>query len=350
MKNGLHMRSVIKSYSDFSLQADFSVVHGSLTTLLGPSGCGKSTTLSLITGLLRPDSGSIELDGRDLSQVPIWKRNIGVVFQDHALFPNYSVAGNIQYPLKIQRLSRQEMTERTRELLSLVSLDGYQGRSVNALSGGERQRVALARALATDPSLLLLDEPLSALDAQLRLSMRNEIRALQRRLGLTVLYITHDQEEALSISDQVILMHDGRVEQQGPPEEIYRSPATRFAAEFIGRSTIIPMSSLIEGLERGSSAPLVTILPNSHPESLCCIRPEEFTLSDGTVREDGPPPPDILRFKNAVSVRSDYTGGSYLHLFSWNGHSLIMRSSERLIPDKPYTLKVAASKVNILKV
>ena len=281
MKDGLHMRSVIKSYPDFTLQADFSVEHGSLTTLLGPSGCGKSTTLSLITGLLRPDSGSIYLDGRDLSQIPIWKRNIGVVFQDHALFPNYSVAGNIQYPLRIQASSKPEMTERTRELLGLVSLDGYQRRSVNSLSGGERQRVALARALATDPSLLLLDEPLSALDAQLRLSMRNEIRALQRRLGLTVLYITHDQEEALSISDQVILMHEGRVEQQGPPEEIYRSPATRFAAEFIGRSTIIPMASLLEGLEQGSSSPITTIIPNSHPESLCCIRPEEFTVSDG---------------------------------------------------------------------
>ena len=353
MRLGLQMRSVTKYYNDFSLHADFTVEHGSLTTLLGPSGCGKSTTLSLITGLIQPDSGAIYLDGKDLAQVPIWKRNIGVVFQDYALFPNYSVAGNIQYPLRIQGLNKKDMETRTQQLLELVSLDGYQHRSVNALSGGERQRVALARALATDPSLLLLDEPLSALDAQLRLSMRNEIRSLQKRLGLTVLYITHDQEEALSISDQVILMHDGRVEQQGSPEEIYQSPATAFTAEFIGRSSFIPLVALSQDvqLELVKRYQHGMVRFENSDTLRCCIRPEEFFVADPTSSPDNPfvDHPEHIVFSQASCIQSDYTGGSYLHHFNWMGHSLIMRSSQRLEQERLYTLLVHISKVNLLR-
>jgi len=216
--------------TDFSLSID----RGEFISLLGPSGCGKTTTLRMIAGLETPDSGTILLDGRDLTRLPPNKRGTGMVFQAYALFPNLSVRGNIAFGLEVARRPRDEVDRAISEMLRLVRLEGVETRYPRELSGGQQQRVALARALAVQPDLLLLDEPLSALDAMVRVALRGEIRRIQSQLGITTVYVTHDQEEALSISDRVAIMRDGRIEQVDTPEGIYRSPQSRFVAAFIG--------------------------------------------------------------------------------------------------------------------
>ena len=216
--------------TDFNLSID----RGEFISLLGPSGCGKTTTLRMIAGLEMPDSGRILLDGRDLTSLPPNKRGTGMVFQAYALFPNLNVKGNIAFGLEIARRPKSEVQRAVSEMLRLVRLEGVETRYPRELSGGQQQRVALARALAVQPHLLLLDEPLSALDAMVRVALRGEIRRIQSQLGITTVYVTHDQEEALSISDRVAIMHDGRIEQVDTPEGIYRSPKSRFVAAFIG--------------------------------------------------------------------------------------------------------------------
>lgn len=207
---------------------------GELLTLLGPSGCGKTTTLQIAGGFLFPDSGRIILDGRDVSTLPPEERPTATVFQSHALFPHMSVEENVAYGLRVRGTPRAERLRRAAEMLGRVGLDGCQRSRVQELSGGQQQRVALARALILNPRVLLLDEPLSSLDARLRVRMRSEIRSLQKAFGITALYVTHDQEEALSISDRVALMRGGRLVQVGTPEEVYFSPRGDFAADFIG--------------------------------------------------------------------------------------------------------------------
>jgi putative spermidine/putrescine transport system ATP-binding protein len=210
---------------------------GALLALLGPSGCGKTTTLRLIAGLERADAGRVLVAGRDVTPLPPEARNMGVVFQSYALFPHMTAAGNAGFGLEARRLPRAERTARVAEALALVGLTDLASRKPRALSGGQQQRVALARALAIRPELLLLDEPLSALDAQLRDGVREEIRALQRRLGTTTVFVTHDQAEALAMADLVAVMDRGRVEQVGTPEDLFERPATPFVAGFVGRST-----------------------------------------------------------------------------------------------------------------
>ena len=214
---------------------DLEVRDGEFLTLLGPSGCGKTTTLGLIAGFFPPSAGEIYLKGRAVAGLPPFKRDIGVVFQDYALFPHMSAGENVAFGLKMRGVGRAEMDARVQEALDLVQLGGLAGRRPLELSGGQRQRVALARALVIRPAVLLLDEPLSNLDLKLREEMRVEIAGIQRRLGITTVFVTHDQGEALVMSDRVAVMNAGRIEQLGRPSEIYEKPATRFVAEFIGR-------------------------------------------------------------------------------------------------------------------
>jgi putative spermidine/putrescine transport system ATP-binding protein len=214
---------------------DLEVHDGEFVTLLGPSGCGKTTTLSLIAGFFAPTRGEIYLKGRAVGELPPFRRDIGVVFQDYALFPHMTAGENVAFGLKMRNLSTQEIAGRVREALDLVQLSGLAERRPLQLSGGQRQRVALARALVIRPTVLLLDEPLSNLDLKLREEMRVEIAGLQRRLGITTVFVTHDQGEALVMSDRIAVMNAGRIEQVGRPAEIYERPATRFVAEFIGR-------------------------------------------------------------------------------------------------------------------
>ncbi len=210
---------------------------GSLLALLGPSGCGKTTTLRLISGLERADGGRVLVGGRDMTPLPPEARNMGVVFQSYALFPHMTAAGNVGFGLETRGLPRAARAARVAEALAMVGLSDLADRKPRALSGGQHQRVALARALAIQPELLLLDEPLSALDAQLRVGVREEIRALQRRLGTTTVFVTHDQGEALAMADLVAVMDHGRLEQLGTPEELFERPATPFVAGFVGRSS-----------------------------------------------------------------------------------------------------------------
>ena len=213
---------------------------GALVSFLGPSGCGKTTLLRMLAGLERPSAGSIVLDGADVTRQPAHQRDIGMVFQSLALFPHLDVRRNIGYPLRIKSTDRRTIASRVDELLGLVHLDGLGRRPVRKLSGGQRQRVAIARALACEPSLFLLDEPMSALDANLREALQVELRLLQQRLGITTIMVTHDQREAMTMSDVVVVMNDGRVEQAGPPLEVYRHPSTAFVARFMGATNLLP--------------------------------------------------------------------------------------------------------------
>jgi ABC-type Fe3+/spermidine/putrescine transport system ATPase subunit len=218
---------------------DLTVAQGEFVTLLGPSGCGKTTTLNMIAGFIAPDAGSIRLQGRAVESLPPFRRDLGLVFQDYALFPHMTVAENVGFGLRMRRVARAEIAQRVTQALDLVQLTGLDDRRPLQLSGGQRQRVALARALVIQPTMLLLDEPLSNLDLKLREEMRVEISTLQRRLGIATVFVTHDQGEALTMSDRIAVMRQGRIEQLGSPNDIYERPATRFVASFIGTANLI---------------------------------------------------------------------------------------------------------------
>lgn len=218
---------------------DLDVIKGEFLTLLGPSGSGKTTLLGLIAGIILPSSGKIELAGRNISRVPPEQRDLGVVFQNYALFPHMTVRQNVAFPLRFRKLAKDRKEDRIREILELVRLDQLADRYPHELSGGQQQRVALARALIFDPAILLMDEPLSALDKKLREHMKSELLQIQQRLKLTIVYVTHDQDEALSMSSRIAVMRDGRIEQIGSPEDIYERPNSRFVADFVGDANLI---------------------------------------------------------------------------------------------------------------
>jgi iron(III) transport system ATP-binding protein len=237
----LSVRNLTKTFSSFTALNDINldIGRGDFVCFLGPSGCGKTTLLRAIAGLDPQTSGSIVIDGRDVSHAPPAARDFGIVFQSYALFPNLTIADNIGYGLVNQRLPKAQITARVDELLTLVGLSDQSRKYPVQLSGGQQQRVALARALATSPGLLLLDEPLSALDARVRLRLREEIRSIHRRLGVTTIMVTHDQEEALSMAERIVVMNHGVIEQIGTPEEVYGAPATAFVADFVGRMNFL---------------------------------------------------------------------------------------------------------------
>jgi len=268
---------------------DLSVAQGEFVSFLGPSGCGKTTTLRMVAGFEHPDAGCIRIGGKDVTGLRANQRHIGMVFQSYALFPNMTVAENVAYGLKIARRPAAEIRQRVEEMLALIKLPAMAQRYPHQLSGGQQQRVALARALSVNPQVLLLDEPLSALDAKIRISLREEIRAVQRKLGITTIYVTHDQEEALSISDRIVVMNEGRIDQVGTPFEIYNRPRTRFVASFVGTLNILQGQVLdaaggrilIDGQEvqvtRGQSD-----LASGKIQAFA-LRPEAVTLGDGGV-------------------------------------------------------------------
>jgi putative spermidine/putrescine transport system ATP-binding protein len=232
----LELKNVSKAFSGADVVHDFSldIEKGTLVSFLGPSGCGKTTTLRMIAGFEQLDEGTIQLDGSDITMVPPNRRDIGMVFQAYALFPNKTVRENVSFGLRMKKTPKNEIRKKVDDVLEMVRLQETADRYPHQLSGGQQQRIALARALAVHPRVLLLDEPLSALDAEVRVALRGEIRRIQSDLAITTVYVTHDQEEALSISDKVVVMNKGLIEQVGPPEEIYRTPRTRFVATFIG--------------------------------------------------------------------------------------------------------------------
>jgi putative spermidine/putrescine transport system ATP-binding protein len=241
MAPDIRLAGLAKSYGSVNAvrDVDLEIATGEFFTMLGPSGSGKTTTLRLIAGFERPDAGVIELQGSDVSQVPPYSRNVNTVFQDYALFPHMTVRQNVEYGLRVKKVPKQERAKRAEEALDMVRLSGYGDRRPGQLSGGQRQRVALARAIVNRPAVLLLDEPLGALDLKLRQQMQFELKQIQQEVGITFVYVTHDQEEALTMSDRIAVFNDGGIEQIGPPNEVYEQPANLFVAGFVGVSNVL---------------------------------------------------------------------------------------------------------------
>jgi putative spermidine/putrescine transport system ATP-binding protein len=281
-------------------ELSLAIKRGEFMTLLGPSGCGKTTVLNLIAGFFSPDGGDIRIDGERVNDVPPYKREAGMMFQNYALFPHMAVAANIAYGLKARHVPAPEISARVRDVLGLVRLSGYEDRKPRELSGGQQQRVALARALVINPKVLLLDEPFSALDKNLRASMQVELREIQRKLGVTTVFVTHDQSEALSLSDRLAVMSQGRICQIGTPEDIYRSPCERFVASFVGDANVLrgrldhvdgAQAIVVVGALRITvpSGPLAAVAPGGvvdlflRPEQLVLIDPSESCASNGTI-------------------------------------------------------------------
>lgn len=237
----IRLENVSKSFDGEVIldHIDLEIKHNEFVTLLGPSGCGKTTTLRIIGGFVDADEGNVYFEGKKINDVPPYQRNINTVFQRYALFPHLNVYENIAFGLRLKKMSDAEIREKVKAMLAMVNLKGFEKRSITALSGGQQQRVAIARALVNEPRALLLDEPLSALDAKLRKDMQKELKEIQKRTGITFIFVTHDQEEALSMSDKVVVMADGRIQQIGTPVEIYNEPINAFVADFIGESNIV---------------------------------------------------------------------------------------------------------------
>ena len=256
-KNILELKNITLSFDGEKILDDISleISDKEFVTLLGPSGCGKTTTLRIIAGFLQPDSGNVFFDGEIINSLPANKRNVNTIFQRYALFPHLNVYDNIAFGLKVKKVPKQEIKKRVSEMLKLVNLEGFEKRSISKLSGGQQQRVAIARAVINKPKILLLDEPLAALDLKLRKDMQTELKNIQKQLGITFIFVTHDQEEALSMSDKVVVMNEGKIQHIGTPKDVYNEPVNAFVADFIGESNIIDGIMLddfkvkIEGVE-----------------------------------------------------------------------------------------------------
>ncbi len=295
---------------------DLTIKRGTMVTLLGPSGCGKTTVLRLVAGLETPTSGEIFIDGEDVTKSSIQNRDICIVFQSYALFPHMSIGDNVGYGLKMQGVGKEERQQRVKEALELVDLAGFEDRFVDQISGGQQQRVALARALVLKPKVLLFDEPLSNLDANLRRSMREKIRELQQRLGITSLYVTHDQTEAFAVSDEVIVMHKGKIMQKAPAKELYLRPNSLFLANFMGESSIFD-GKLQNGIVdiNGYQFPLSKAEQFNLADGECLvgIRPESvFLAAEGTEVQ-------LCEIKSAV-----YMGNHWEVVATWAGKDLLI--------------------------
>lgn len=313
----------------------FTVDSGSFAILLGPSGCGKSTTLRMIAGLEEASEGRLFLGNQDLTDAPPSERALSMVFQSYALFPHLTVEENIVFGLKVRKVPASERNARLRRVVEIVGLTEVLGRKPGQLSGGQRQRVALARAIIAENNICLMDEPLSNLDAKLRHDMRIEIRALQERLNMTVVYVTHDQAEAMSMGDKVILMRDGKIEQEGTPEALYDRPATVFAASFIGT----PPMRLIKAVPGtdgmyADGENSTRLLPKIGAESMIGIRPEHISLSD----EKGIP---------AELVSADYLGSETIIDARIGGQPILVRSAGHLRLPKPVTARLSWNKKDV---
>ena len=298
---------------------DLEIRSGEFLTLLGPSGSGKTTLLMVLAGFIRPDSGSLKFGETEMIRVAPHKRDVGMVFQNYALFPHMSVAQNVAFPLRLRGVSKPDVARRVEQALETVQLAGYGTRGIEQLSGGQKQRVALARAIVFEPRILLMDEPLSALDKQLREHMQIELRRLHDKLGITTVYVTHDQREALTMSDRVAVIHRGRIMQLDTPRRLYEQPANRFVAEFIGDSAFLPIERCGDGFFHGGQRLKLQNCPDFDGSCLLMLRPERLQLLNGAA-------PDHLNILRGTVETVVYQGDSFqLHARLADGSAVALR-------------------------
>ena len=341
-KKIIELKDVAKSYDGEIIldHINLDVHEKEFMTLLGPSGCGKTTTLRIIAGFVTPDTGDVVFEGTKINNVPAYKRNVNTVFQKYALFPHLNVYENIAFALRLKKVSEEEIYKRVEEMLAMVNLRGFEKKDVNLLSGGQQQRVAIARALINKPRVLLLDEPLGALDLKLRKDMQNELKNIQRQTGITFIYVTHDQEEALSMSDTVVVMADGKIQQIGTPTDIYNEPENAFVADFIGESNILDgvmledfkakfsgqvFDCLDKGFDKNEAVDVVV-----RPEDVDVVEPEKGMLC-GIV--------DSVTFK----------GVHYEIIVTINNFKWMIQSTDYVAPSQKIGLYIEPDAIHIMK-
>ncbi len=303
--------NIRKTYPKLKLEFDLSVNEGELISIIGPSGCGKSTVLKIIAGLESPFKGSVQIKGTDVTALGPEKRKAAIVLPDYALFPNMTVEQNICYSIKGRHLAKEEQNAEVRRILELVNLSGFEKRRISEIQPSEKYKTALARALASEPDVLLLDEPFAVLDAKDKHILRIELREIQKKTNITTLLVTNSQEEALSISDRIVLMRDGHIEQTGSPEDIYRRPCSEFCALYMGECNILPYDVILKTLRVPETERSKVIYQCYGPEHRLLFRPEDMVVND----MPGLPFPEFfphLRFENAKIIRSEYLGKEYL--------------------------------------
>jgi putative spermidine/putrescine transport system ATP-binding protein len=337
--SAVSLSNIVKRFGDYTAvhQMSLDIEEGSFVTLLGPSGCGKTTTLRMIAGLLDPSEGEISIKGKRVNDVPIHKRNLGLVFQNYALFPHKTVADNVAFGLNYRNVGKEEARRKVAEALELVQLPDLGARYPKELSGGQQQRIALARAIVIEPDVLLLDEPLSALDANLREDMRVELKRIQQSIGVTTVFVTHDQTEALAMSDQIIVMSEGRVEQIGAPEEVYNTPATEFVAQFLGASNLLSAKcTAVEGGEIQLDLPSFPriVIPGERAPGVAgpgpvrlVIRAEKLHLQPAGSAAEG------MLSVDAIVDNVDYQGQSARYFLRVGDHQM---QAINMIEDHPF--------------
>ena len=319
----IHLENVSKEFDGVTVLSDINLYirKKEFVTLLGPSGCGKTTTLRIIGGFEYPSTGKVTFDGKDITNLPPYKRRVNTVFQKYALFPHLNVRDNIAFGLKLKKMQKSEINKRVDKMLDLVNLSGYGKRSVDSLSGGQQQRIAIARALVNEPEVLLLDEPLGALDLKLRKEMQLELKSMQQRLGITFLYVTHDQEEALTMSDNIVVMNAGRILQIGSPKTIYDEPKNAFVANFIGESNIVRGTMVHDELVHfcGVEFPCVDAGFGENKPVDVVIRPEDIVIVGEDIGQLTGTVKSVL-FKGVHYEMMIEAGG-----FTWKVHSTTMQ-------------------------
>ena len=341
-QNIIELKNITVAFEDEQVldRINLSIADKEFVTLLGPSGCGKSTTLRIIAGFIEPDEGDIVFEGKKINGVPAYKRQVNTIFQRYALFPHLNVYENIAFGLRIKKVSEKEIKERVEEILKLVNLTGYEKRNINKLSGGQQQRVAIARAIINRPKVLLLDEPLAALDLKLRKDMQNELKNIQQSLGITFIFVTHDQEEALALSDVVVVMNNGKIQQIGTPEDIYNEPKNAFVADFIGESNILDGVMLKDELVRFFKKDFICVdkgFEKNEPVDVV-IRPEDIDITE---KDKG----DLSGTVTAVTFK----GVHYEIIVDVNGFKWMIQTTDFHPEGAQIGLKINPEDIHIMK-
>ncbi len=338
----IHLKGICKSFDGETVldNIDLDIHDKEFITLLGPSGCGKTTTLRIIGGFETPDSGEVFFDGKCINDLPPYRRQVNTVFQRYALFPHLNVFENIAFGLRLKKTDEQTIRQDVKDMLALVNLRGFEKRKVSTLSGGQQQRVAIARALINKPKVLLLDEPLAALDLKLRKDMQNELKNIQQKTGITFIYVTHDQEEALSMSDTVVVMSEGKIQQIGTPVDIYNEPENAFVADFIGESNIIDGIMLADYKVRFAGNTFVCVDKNFEPREKVdiVIRPEDV---DVVPVEQGMLTGDV----SSVTFKGDY----YEIIVDVQGFKWMLETSDYVTPDTTIGLHIEPEAIHVMK-